>query len=126
VGVRHPWSELFPHEKSEIRDYYVKLIPDLIPLCRQKGYAAAIHGSMTRDLDVVLVPWTYEAAARTEVISHLLNHLVAPCPIVAAQEHFEMLTFFPTYKPHGRICHTLFCGYHLYLDLSFMPLSDLP
>lgn len=117
---------MFPHEKTEIRAYYEALIPDVVRLAREKGYAAAIHGSMTRDLDVVLVPWVDEAVPRAEVISHLFEHLIEPCPIVPAQEHFEMLTYFPTYKPHGRICHTLFCGYHLYLDLSFMPLSDLP
>jgi hypothetical protein len=40
---------------------YATLMPRLIPVARRLGYALAVHGSMSRDCDIVAVPWVAEA-----------------------------------------------------------------
>lgn len=40
---------------------YVMLWPAVVEECRARGYAAALHGSLAKDMDVVAVPWTDEA-----------------------------------------------------------------
>lgn len=42
---------------------YAHLYPSLVVDARELGYALALHGSMARDLDLVAIPWTDDAAS---------------------------------------------------------------
>ncbi len=82
-----------------------------------KGYALALHGSMQRDLDVVAVPWTEEAAPAEELVD-----------AIAARIGAWLRPTDPTYrnpepKPHGRRAWQLILQAGLYIDLSVMPRS---
>lgn len=79
----------------------------------QHGYALAMHGSFTRDLDLVLIPWAKVANDPESVVLHL-----ASSTDTALQEKE------PTEKEHGRLCWSLlFKGFTdpRWVDLSFMP-----
>lgn len=77
------------------------------------GYAACLHGSFTRDLDVVLVPWADYAHPPLTVIRQM-----------ADQTDTKIQDEKPGEKPHGRLCWTLlFKGFGdpRWIDISVMP-----
>lgn len=76
------------------------------------GYAACLHGSATRDLDVVLVPWTDQAAPPEPLVN------------LIAQDTGTKVHGAPSDKPHGRKAWTLLFtafGDPRWIDLSVMP-----
>ena len=89
-------------------------------LAWQEGYALAMHGSFTRDLDLIAVPWT-DRACEPE---HLVRRLLSAC-----EEKLREQSGNPGLKPHGRKVWTLvFSGFAdpRYVDLSiFEPNKEL-
>lgn len=85
---------------------YAALYPLFTRLAREKGYALGLHGSLMRDLDVIAVAWTDQAAEPGE----LAEHLRAACG--------GSFTLPPSNKPHGRIAYVIYFCDGLYLDLS--------
>lgn len=53
------------------------LYPGLCDVARRLGYALAIHGTVTTDLDLIAVPWTDAASDAVTVKDALLNHIGA-------------------------------------------------
>lgn len=47
---------------------YAALVPLFAAVARPLGYAIAVHGSMRRDLDLVAVPWTDDAAPAENLV----------------------------------------------------------
>jgi len=83
-------------------------------LAWQEGYAVAMHGSFTRDLDLVAVPWTDKASEP----EHLVRRILGACENLAEQ-HGN-----PGVKPHGRKVWTLIFtafGDPRFVDLSIFP-----
>lgn len=80
----------------------------------QYGFAMVVHGSMTRDLDLLLVPWEENAcAASAEQVVR----------IIADAWDLKILGE-PAVKPHGRRTYTLMLpGFaeRRWVDLSIMP-----
>ena len=79
----------------------------------QEGYALCMHGSFTRDLDLLVVPWTDTAREDTEVLVKRI-----------AQATELEIQGPPTNKPHGRKAWTLLFpkfGDPRFVDLSIMP-----
>lgn len=80
-------------------------------VAREHGYAATVHGSLERDLDMVLVPWVECASGRKRLFRALAAEFRQSLPPVEK-------------KPHGRVGAVLFVwsgasGWHL--DVSVMP-----
>lgn len=40
---------------------FLKLLPAIRKAAREVGYAIGVHGSLTRDFDLIAVPWVSEA-----------------------------------------------------------------
>ena len=109
-----PGGRLMPHERARRHGVYARLLPRLQLIGWQLGYTLAVHGSLSRDLDIVAAPWI-EAAAPAE---HLVQAL--------ADEMGEGAWYRqPSSKPHGRRAWSIHFGTfrnaHLYIDLSVMP-----
>lgn len=82
-------------------------------VCWQYGYSLALQGSMTRDLDVVAIPWT-KLAVPPEALVHQ----------IADRTKTRMQSKEPTLKEHGRMSWTLFFpGFEdpRWIDFSAMP-----
>jgi hypothetical protein len=82
----------------------------------QEGYALALHGSFTRDLDLVAVPWT-DSACESE---HLIKRIEEATGL--KQNGHE-----PTKRPHGRLTWTLLFpafGDPRFVDFSIMPRAE--
>jgi hypothetical protein len=98
---------------------YATLLPPLSEAARSVGYALAVHGSMSRDLDVVAVPWTDEAADPRTLIAALMAICGGDLGRVnGAGKRVDL----PEAKPHGRLAWVIFLpGGEAYIDLSVMP-----
>lgn len=102
-------------EGEILKRKYKTMIPWIRTVARDRGYAVAVHGSLTRDLDLIAVPWVDEGWVDTpEELAH---------GIAKAVNGLIQTTAIPTEKPHGRIAYTI----HLrdvsrgWVDLSIMP-----
>lgn len=121
--------------------FYASMYHGLCETARKLGYALAIHGTVTKDLDLVAIPWTDEAVGAEELRDALMAH-------IGALDH-EGITrrFFngnedlvrqaianeaknrkepqdatgATLKPHGRRAWNLYLDHGSKVDLSVMP-----
>ena len=96
---------------------FAVLYPGLCDIARRFGYALAIHGTVTADLDLIAVPWIAEAHPAGALVEALRHHLGACLDIADWGENPEM-------KPHGRIAWNLYIENGSKVDLSVMPLID--
>lgn len=79
----------------------------------QYGFACVMHGSFTRDLDLLLVPWADHCFAEPE---HIVNLIADRCDLNVIKGSSP--------KPHGRLAFTLtFKGFGdpRFVDISVMP-----
>jgi hypothetical protein len=82
-------------------------------LAWDEGYAIGLHGSFTRDLDLIAVPWT-DAASEPE---HLVRRIEFATGLQGLHGN-------PGKKPQGRLVWTLMFpnfGDPRFVDLSIMP-----
>lgn len=80
------------------------------------GYAITVHGSFTRDLDLLAVPWTDHCSITPE---RLMRR-------IADRAELEIMEKPPTEQPHGRLTWTLTFpkfGDPRWVDLSIFPPS---
>jgi hypothetical protein len=95
----------------------------LIPIAQANGYALAVHGSMSRDLDLIAVPWTEEAVDALTLVKALKE------AIGGITHQIDMDHYYPTCdpkeKPHGRLAYSLHFTNRgcdgTYIDVSVMP-----
>lgn len=91
---------------------YARVFTKARCLAWAEGYALTVHGTATRDLDLLACPWE-DRACKPE---HLVNRIVEACDL--------QITIGPTQKPHGRRAYTLMFkefGDPRFVDLSIMP-----
>lgn len=103
---------------------YAVMYPVLVEIAKRHGYALAVHGSMTRDFDLLAAPWTEDAgepqamieemreAAQGVYTHHDFDHLLTPDRVASK-------------KPHGRQAWSVHLtnkgAFGPYLDISVMP-----
>ncbi len=110
----------------------------LCKVARERGYALAIHGTVTADLDLIAIPWTPEAVPAEELRDALAKHIGA-CgyedlikrTVKSKKLVKEILAKGPvpgdpTVKPHGRLAWNLHLDFGAKVDLSVMPLLPPP
>lgn len=93
---------------------YVSILPRLIEVARQLGYALCVHGSLVRDFDLVAVPWIEEAKGPVDLVAAIAQ----VCGGVFVNDGEK-----PSLRPHGRLAWTIHAGAEMYIDLSVMPRS---
>jgi hypothetical protein len=89
---------------------YVSIYAELAEICRNHGYALAIHGSVASDFDLICIPWVEKPESPENVIQAMCDEFAFWCDF-----KYEL-------KEHGRIAYSLpmYFG-ECYMDLSFMP-----
>lgn len=93
----------------------------------QYGYACVMHGSFTRDLDLLLVSWAVNARDNHEQLLKLIAE-VCELRFRDGKDIFEATVDW-TDKPHGRkACSLFFHGFHdpRWVDISVMPCIEVP
>jgi hypothetical protein len=114
--MRQPWSTT--RNKRELRRIYIEVIPTIRKVARRAGYAIGVHGSLTRDLDLIAAPWRADCVEAGE-LARLIESAVAQYKHDRA--HFESVRKNFTEKPHGRRSFSIHLGIYAYIDLSVMP-----
>ena len=100
-----------------IAPWYVMAYTQLDRIAWRHGYALALHGSMTRDLDLIAIPWTEDAEPPEKLLKAFVN-------FVKSKSKVDVKLYMPgvTKKPHGRIAYSIPIGHDgHYLDVSIMP-----
>lgn len=78
-----------------------------------EGYALMMHGSFTRDLDLLAVPWTERACDPEKLVRR-----------IEQAADLRIITDEPGQKPHGRLAWTMvFTGFGdpRFVDIGVMP-----
>jgi hypothetical protein len=95
---------------------YAQIYPIMAEAARSVGYALALHGTLSRDLDVVAIPWVddaVDAEALVEVIRDSIGARLLS-DVVPARQVSQA-------KPHGRRAWSLLLEAPGVVDLSVMP-----
>ncbi|MDX2187789.1 MAG: hypothetical protein SFV32_12710 [Opitutaceae bacterium] len=120
--------------------FYAAMYHGLCEVARKHGYALAIHGTVTSDLDLIAVPWVEDAADPVVLRDALMAHIDA-CSygdlhrrmgftedLVKQIEANELKTRKGEHdetgaqiKPHGRRAWNLYMDFGARVDLSVMP-----
>lgn len=85
-----------------------------------EGYSLMMHGSFTRDLDLLAVPWTEKATEPEHLVRRIVGNLEELNLLVKDPKAVSQATV----KPHGRLAWTLVFkafGDPRFVDLSVMP-----
>jgi hypothetical protein len=99
-----------------IAPWYVMAYTKLDRIAWRHGYALALHGSMSRDLDLIAVPWTEDADDPEKLIKAFHDFIVERANVSVGEKYHA------TKKPHGRVAYAMHIGYDgHYLDVSIMP-----
>lgn len=89
----------------------------LCEAARSVGYALAVHGTMTRDFDLIAVPWTDDAVG-AEGLAQAIRDVSGGSFIEVEGCRREGRD--PTPKPHGRVAYTIVLD-GVRIDLSVTP-----
>ena len=115
--------------------FFACLYPGLCTVARAHGYALAIHGTVTADLDIIAVPWTAEAVPAEELKDKLMAH-IGSCGYGDLLRRSGLIEDHVTQilaqkgkrredeaevKPHGRLAWNLYLDAGAKVDLSVLP-----
>lgn len=111
--------------------FYAAMYHGLCETARARGYALAIHGTVTSDLDLIACPWTEQACSAEELRAALMEHINA-CDYEQSLVRFGLKpeearqiaarsAADKTEKPHGRVAWNLYLDNGCKVDLSVMP-----
>jgi len=103
---------------------YCCLFPLLAAVAQKLGYALAIHGSMAKDMDLIAVPWTDEAADPQILVTAIVDATSGEQPLAGRYDGEKWVEFDmkdPFSKPHGRLVWTIILKSGVYIDFGVMP-----
>ena len=111
--------------------YYAILFMKLDRVVQRFGWALTLHGTMARDLDLVLIPWTDDAEHEDKVIDavrifvegkYVVNSRKRNEKKMGSSSKDGLAHFYVEEKPHGRRAISIYIGVSgYYLDISIMP-----
>jgi hypothetical protein len=111
--LQERWSRAGSAPYGIVDPDYARIFTVARALAWNEGYAIAMQGSFTRDLDLVALPWTDQAREP----EHLVRRIADACDLRDVSGN-------PGKKPHGRLAWSLmFKGFGdpRYVDLSIFP-----
>ena len=114
-----------------IPPYYAILYMKIDRIAMRRGWNLCIHGSMIRDLDLVLIQWTDDAEDINILIDDI-RKFVEGMYVTKLRERQDkkrgvssltgLAHYFVEDKPHGRKGISIYIGASgYYLDISIMP-----
>jgi hypothetical protein len=115
--VRVEWS--YTKDKRELKRLYLSILPTIREVARAAGYAVGVHGSLTRDLDLIAAPWAEKCVA-PEVLARRIELAVCRYPR-RERYHWKKVRENAAQKPHGRLAFSIYLGTYAYIDLSVLP-----
>lgn len=110
------------HDFGSLVCIYSQILPRIRSAAKELGYAVAIHGTLSRDLDLLAVPWIEEAAEPIELVRMIASE-VSGFIIGNRTDERGYISDQPHEMPHGRMSWNICWGGKAFIDLSVMPLS---
>ncbi len=108
------------HDFGSLVCIYSQILPRIREAAKSLGYAIAIHGTMTRDLDLLAVPWTEDAGEPLALVNAIADE-VGGYIIGDRTDESGYVSEHPTDQPHGRKSWNICWGGKVFIDLSVMP-----
>lgn len=105
-----------------VPETYLRHIANIRKVARSFGYAICTHGSLSRDIDLVAVPWV-ENVEPPKRLAEAICNLVSGHFSQALKPGYSEEGC-PGRKPHGRLCWCINVGNGVYFDLSVIPPSN--
>lgn len=115
------------------RILYRRSIDDIRDAAEKAGYAIAVHGSLSRDVDMVAIPWTDDALSAkwiVRIVEAVLRQVFGWAKVSNGASCVDgqwVQCQVPEPKPHGRMAWSIHVGGAAsgsYVDLSVMPRSS--
>ena len=108
------------HDFGSLICIYSQILPRIRRAAAELGYAVAIHGTLTRDLDLLAVPWIEQAAEPIALVK-MIADTVGGYVIGDRADERGYISDHPTDQPHGRMSWNICWGGKAFIDLSVMP-----
>jgi hypothetical protein len=108
------------HDFGSLVCIYSQLLPRVRAIGKKLGYAIAIHGTLTRDFDMLAVPWIKSAAAPDVLVKAIADE-VGGFVIGRRKIKHGYVSDRPNVRPHGRLSWNICWGGRAFIDLSVMP-----
>lgn len=108
--------ELIAARKVHSRTHEIVTIVRAV--ARPLGYSIAVHGSLSRDLDLVATPWSETACSARTLAWNVMRALEGFVVVRLGVE--------PSRKPHGRLAWSIHTKLGFYVDLSVSPRGKQP
>lgn len=108
------------HDFGSLVCIYSQILPRIRGAAKDLGYAIGIHGTLTRDLDLLAVPWTDDAAEPMALVK-MIAKTVGGFVIGDRTNERGYISDHPTEQPHGRMSWNICWGGKAFIDLSVMP-----
>lgn len=108
------------HDFGSLICIYSQILPRIRKAGKELGYAIAIHGTLTRDLDLLAVPWVAEAADPLTLVN-MIADTVGGFVVGDNTNECGHISDHPTEQPHGRMSWNICWGGKALIDLSVMP-----
>jgi hypothetical protein len=103
--------------KMKKKHHYLELLPKIRRIAKRHGYAVGVHGSQTRDFDLIMIPWVDKCSSPLILLDAIMKG-------IDGKQGDE----FGVWKPHGRKSYSIllnnFFRTGCYLDISFPSMVD--
>lgn len=93
---------------------YAALCEDIRNAAMDCGWAVALHGSLSRDMDIMAMPWVENCTDADTMIDTIIKRCFGDNIISEYGKKVDMT------KPHGRVCYLIPIYDDYYLDISIM------
>lgn len=116
-------EEIRAHTRKLIGRKLRRVLQPIRTAARELGYAIAVHGSLSRDIDLVAVPWTQTAACAQDLAARVFEvarERNGDVGFFAKDDMPSLEVLTGEKKPHGRRAWSFHLG-GTYIDLSVMP-----
>lgn len=97
--------------------FYAAIWPDLREAALKCGWALALHGSLSNDMDIMAMPWTEEATGVEEMIKALSD-----CFTGNPFKDGHSVPFHE--KPNNRVVYTMSIWADFYLDINIIKVPE--
>ena len=91
--------------------FYACMWDDIRQCAMDCGWAVALHGSLASDMDIMAMPWVYEACSFENLVKEIVK-------LFCGNKMSESYRIDYGEKPHDRVVATIPIWSDFYLDIS--------
>ena len=109
-------------KKNDLYNYYLKIIPVIRQVARDLGYAIGVHGTLSKDLDLIAVPWTVGQSNHLDLLESIQMVIAGYKGLDHKREKTDD-PYIAQDMPHGRRSYIIWIGVHAHIDIAITPVG---